>query len=112
MDFVPASDTYLKPNLPLSFMVSFKSLKEKVVGALGTFKAKLAITTVSLIGLVQYAQAAVNFTPISELITAVTALIPSLMELIIALAPLIVTMAIIGFLVVFFRKNILEMLNF
>jgi len=112
MDFVPASDTYLKHNLPLSFMVSFKSLKEKVCGALGTFKAKLAITTVSLIGLVQMASAAVNFTPIAELIAAVTELIPALMELIIALAPLVVTMAVVGFLVVFFRKNILDMLNF
>jgi len=93
-------------------MVSFKSLKEKVCGTLGTFKAKLAVTTVSLVALVQYAQATVNFTPIIELINAVTELIPSLMELIIALAPLIVTMAIIGFLVVFFRKNILDMLNF
>lgn len=87
-------------------------VKEKVAGVLGAFKAKLAITTVLLVGLVQYAQAAVNFTPITELITAVTGLIPSLMELIIALAPLIVTMAIIGFLVIFFRKNILDMLNF
>jgi hypothetical protein len=34
------------------------------------------------------------------------------MELIIALAPLVVTMAVVGFLVVFFRKNILDMLNF
>jgi len=93
-------------------MVSFETVKEKVMGVLGSFKAKLAVTTVSLIGLVQYAQATVNFTPISELIAAVTALIPSLMELIIALAPLIVTMAVVGFLVVFFRKNILDMLNF
>ena len=93
-------------------MVSFETVKEKVVGALGSFKAKLAVTTVSLIGLVQYAQATVNFTPITELINAVTALIPSLMDLIIALAPLIVTMSIIGFLVVFFRKNILDMMNF
>ena len=93
-------------------MSNFDKLKEKVTGVLGSFKAKLAITTVSLIGLVQYAQAAVNFTPIIELITAVTGLIPSLMELVIALAPLIVTMAVVGFLVIFFRKNILEMLNF
>ena len=84
-------------------------VKEKMV----MYKMRiLAVTTVSAVGLVQYAQAAVNFTPISELITAVTVLIPSLMELIIALAPLIVTMSIIGFLVVFFRKNILDMMNF
>jgi len=93
-------------------MVSFETVKEKVMGVLGSFKAKLAVTTVSLVTLVQCAQATVNFTPISELIAAVTALIPSLMELIIALAPLIVTMAVVGFLVVFFRKNILDMLNF
>jgi len=90
-------------------MVSFKSLKEKM--AMNKMRI-LAITTVSLMTLVQYAQAAVNFTPIAELITAVTDLVPALMELIIALAPLIVTMSIIGFLVVFFRKNILDMLNF
>jgi len=87
-------------------------VKEKVTELRGTFKAKLAVTTVSLIALAQTVRATVNFTPITELITAVTGLIPSLMDLIIALAPLIVTMAIIGFLVVFFRKNILDMLNF
>ena len=90
-------------------MSAFDKIKEKVTA----FKMRiLAVTTVSLIGLVQYAHATVNFTPIAELITAVTGLIPSLMDLVIALAPLIVTMAIVGFLVVFFRKNILEMLNF
>jgi uncharacterized membrane protein (Fun14 family) len=91
----------------------FMSFLDKVKEKMAMYKMRiLAVATVSLIGLVQYAQAAVNFTPIAELITAVTELIPSLMELIIALAPLIVTMSIIGFLVVFFRKNILDMLNF
>jgi hypothetical protein len=85
-----------------SFRDTLKANRVKAVGFLAVAGTVL----------VQYAQAAVNFTPITELITAVTGLIPSLMELIIALAPLIVTMAIIGFLVVFFRKNILDMLNF
>lgn len=87
----------------------FDKLKEMVANKKATIA--IAAGTASMF-LVQYAHAAVNFTPITELITAVTGLIPSLMELIIALAPLIVTMAIIGFFVVFFRKNILDMLNF
>lgn len=88
------------------------SLFDKTKGKMAEYKMRiLAVTAVTLTTVVGYAHAAVNFTPIIELITAVTGLIPSLMELVIAIAPLIVTMAIIGFLVVFFRKNILEMMN-
>lgn len=71
----------------------------------------IGIASAGTVTLVGYASATVNFTPITELIQAVTQLIPSLMDLVIAMAPLIVTMAVISFLVIFFRKNILEMLN-
>lgn len=86
-------------------------VKEKMANVFASAKAKLAITTVSLVGLVASVSAAVNFTPITELITAVTGIIPSLMELVVALAPLIITMAIIAFLVGFFRHNILDLLH-
>lgn len=93
-------------------MSFFDKVKEKVVDFFASAKAKLAITTVSLVGLVASVSAAtVNFTPITELITAVTGIIPSLMDLVIALAPLIITMAIIAFLVGFFRHSILDLLH-
>jgi hypothetical protein len=85
-----------------------KAFRDSLMGAKVKIVGGVAATGTVLVG---YASAAINFTPITELITAVTGLIPSLMDLVIALAPLIVTMAIVSFLVVFFRKNILEMLN-
>jgi hypothetical protein len=90
--------------------VSFAhSAQEMIKNKFARVGALVAIGGTSIVGV---ASAAINFTPITELITAVTGLIPSLMDLVIALAPLIVTMAIISFLVIFFRKNILDMLNF
>jgi uncharacterized membrane protein len=82
--------------------------KEMLKNKLSRAGALVAVGGTSIVG---YAHAAINFTPITELIDAVTGLIPSLMSLVIEMAPLIVTMAIISFLVTFFRKNILDMLN-
>jgi len=83
--------------------------KQMITNKFARVGALVAVGGTTIIGSVS---AAINFTPITELIEAVTGLIPSLMDLVIALAPLIVTMAIISFLVIFFRKNILDMLNF
>lgn len=62
-----------------------QSFREKLSEARYRIVGGLSLAGVTLTG---YAHAAVNFTPITELINAVTGLIPSLMDLVIAMAPL------------------------
>jgi hypothetical protein len=87
----------------------FDKVKEKMAGVLGTAKAKLAVTTVSLVGLVQYASAATLNESISPILTSVTELFSKwrsvltcadvpLLALIIAAVPLIIALAVIGFI--------------
>lgn len=78
---------------------------------LAAMKNRLAIAAVSLMSFAGLASAAIDFSNITDLIDAVVGLIPSLMSLVIEIAPLIVTMAIITFLVSFFRDTILGMLR-
>jgi len=52
------------------------------------YKYRLAIAGVSAAGMVGYASAAINFTPIEELLEAVVDLIPTFMDLVVAIAPL------------------------
>lgn len=61
--------------------------------------------------LVPYASAAINFTPIQELLQAVVDLIPTFMDLVVAIAPLIVVIAIVAF-VLKFLDRILSLLQF
>ena len=61
--------------------------KYRAVAALGTAGLFFAGT----------ASAAINFTPIQELLQAVVDLIPTFMDLVVAIAPLIVVIAIVGF---------------
>ena len=76
------------------------------------YKYRLAIAgTAAMSTLAVTASAAVNFTPIQELLEAVVDLIPTFMDLVVAIAPLIVTIGIISF-VLLFLKRILDMLNF
>ena len=70
----------------------------------------LAITTVSLMTLVQYAQAATLNESISPILTSVTELFVPLLSLILAAVPLIVALAVIGF-VLGIMSNILGMLR-
>ena len=70
----------------------------------------LAITTVSLMTLVQYAQAATLNESISPILTSVTELFVPLLSLILAAVPLIVALAVIGF-VLGIMSNILGMLK-
>jgi len=70
----------------------------------------LAITTVSLMTLVQYAQAATLNESISPILTSVTELFVPLLTLILAAVPLIVALAVIGF-VLGIMSNILGMLR-
>jgi len=70
----------------------------------------LAITTVSLMTLVQYAQAATLNESISPILTSVTELFVPLLSLILAAVPLIVALAVIGF-VLGIMANILGMLR-
>ena len=75
------------------------------------FKYRLVIAVASVMSLIGAASAAINFTPIQELLTAVINLIPSFMDLVVAIAPLIVVIAIVAFILKFLDK-IIAMLNF
>ena len=70
------------------------TIKEKVTA----MKMRiLAVTTVSLVTLVQYASAATLNESISPILTSVTELFTPLLALIIAAVPLIIALAVIGF---------------
>ena len=76
-------------------MAFFESLKEKVQGA----KLRiLAVTTVSLVALVQYAQAATLNESIGPILTSVAELFVPLLALVIAAVPLIIAISVIGFI--------------
>jgi|PlaIllAssembly_1097288.scaffolds.fasta_scaffold1237589_1 hypothetical protein len=80
-------------------------------GVVSAFKYRLAMVMTSGLALVGMASAAINFTPIQELLTAVIDLIPSFMDLVVAIAPLVVVIAIVSFILKFLDK-IIAMLNF
>ena len=90
-------------------MTSFEDLKTKAIGYLGTAKVKLAIASVSALGLVQYASADLN-SSIYPIIDSVTLLFVPLLALIIAAVPLIIAIAIIGF-ILGILQGILKMLK-
>jgi hypothetical protein len=92
------------------------ALKEQVSNKVqyATMRTKLAIGGLIAIGgtsIVGTASAAINFTPIEELLDAVVDLVPTFMDLVIAIAPLIVVIAIVGFVLAFLDR-ILQMLKF
>jgi hypothetical protein len=69
----------------------FDKVKEKV----GAAKMKiLAVTTLSLVSLVQYAQAATLNESISPILTSVSALFTPLLDLILAAIPLIIALSV------------------
>ena len=71
----------------------------------------VAVLGAAGLSLVGTASAAINFTPIQELLDAVVDLIPTFMDLVVAIAPLIVVIAIVGFVLAFLDR-ILAMLKF
>jgi hypothetical protein len=81
----------------MGFMSFLDTVKEKMAGVFASAKAKVAITTVSLVGLVQYASAATLNESISPILTSVTELFTPLLALIIAAVPLIIALSVIGF---------------
>ena len=83
-----------------AFRDSLMGAKVKIVGGVATL-GTLAVGNAS---------AAINFTPIKELITATVDLIPSFFDLIINVAPIIVLVSILAFIVRFWDR-ILDMLN-
>ena len=91
-------------------MSFFDTLKEKVMGVFATTKAKLAITSVSLIGLVQYASAGSLNDSVGPLLDSVVALFVPLLALILAAVPLIIAISIIGF-ILGILDGILKMLH-
>ena len=90
-------------------MSLFDTMKEKVKGVLASAKMKLAITSVSLIGLVQYASADLN-SSIYPILADVVLLFVPLLALIIAAVPLIIAISIIGF-ILGLLDGILKMLH-
>ena len=88
-------------------MSTFDTIKEKMA----MYKMRiLAVTTVSLVALVQYAQAATLNESISPILASVTELFVPLLALIIAAVPLMIAMALIGFILGIFAA-ILSKLN-
>ena len=90
-------------------MSLFDTMKEKVKGVLASTKAKLLVTSVSLVGLVQYASADLN-SSIYPILTSVADLFVPLLALIIAAVPLIIAISIIGF-ILGILQGILRMLH-
>lgn len=84
------------------------SVKQMITDKFARVGALVAVGGTSL---VMTASAAINFTPIQELLTAVINLIPSFMDLVVAIAPLVVVIAIVSFILKFLDK-IIAMLNF
>jgi hypothetical protein len=71
------------------------TVKEKMA----SYKMRiLAVTTVSLVTLVQYAQAVSLNESIGPILTSVTELFVPLLALVIAAVPIIIAIAIIGFI--------------
>ena len=64
------------------------TMKEKVKGIFASTKAKLLVTSVSLVGLVQYAQASTLNESISPILTSVAELFVPLLALVIAAVPI------------------------
>jgi len=85
-----------------------RNVKEQAKSKFVRIGAAVAIVGTTLIGT---ASAAVNFTPIQELLTAVISLIPSFMDLVIEVAPIVVLISVVGFIVKFWDR-ILAMFNF
>jgi len=76
-------------------MSFFDTVKEKMA----SYKMRiLAVTTVSLVALVQYAQAATLNESIGPILESVAELFVPLLALIIAAVPLIVAISVIGFI--------------
>jgi hypothetical protein len=71
------------------------TVKEKMASAKMRI---LAVTTVSLVTLVQYASAVTLNESISPILTSVTELFTPLLVLIVAAVPLIIALAVIGFI--------------
>ena len=71
------------------------------------------VKKIALVGIVSTAitstvNAAVNLTPISDLITAINGLVPSIVDLVINLLPL----AVVGIIVVFLKKVFSKAMNY
>ena len=76
-------------------MSTFDTIKEKMA----MYKMRiLAVTTVSLVALVQYAQAATLNESIGPILTSVSELFVPLLALVIAAVPLIIAISVIGFI--------------
>jgi hypothetical protein len=78
----------------MGFMSFLDTVKEKMAGLVASAKMKVAITAVSLVGLVQYASAATLNESISPILTSVTELFTPLLALIIAAVPLIIALSV------------------
>jgi len=85
----------------------FDNLKSRIAMKATVLAASAGAGSIMLM---PYASAAINFTPIQELLEAVVDLIPTFLDLVVAMAPLLVTISIIGF-VIKFLDRILEWLN-
>jgi hypothetical protein len=77
------------------FMSFFDTVKEKVASAKMRI---LAVTTVSLVTLVQYASAATLNESIGPILQSVTELFVPLLALVIGAVPLIIAISVIGFI--------------
>jgi hypothetical protein len=76
-------------------MSTFDTIKEKMA----MYKMRiLAVTTVSLVTLVQYASAATLNESIGPILTSVAELFVPLLALVIAAVPLIIAISVIGFI--------------
>ena len=66
-----------------------------------TWKIRIALLATMAAGMVGYASAAINWTPISEIITGLVEFLPSLLELVMGMLPIIIVIAIVTFIVGF-----------
>ena len=86
------------------------TMKEKARGFIATTKAKFLVASVSLVGLVQYANAGSLNDSVGPILDSVISLFVPLLALIIAAVPLIIAISIIGF-ILGLLDGILKMLH-
>ncbi len=71
---------------------------------------RIALVGLAVSGLGYVSTAAINLTPIEEILDAVVSILPSFLDLILGVLPIIIVLSIAGFIIKFWDK-ILNMLN-
>ena len=64
-----------------------------------TWKIRIAMLATMAAGMVGYASAAINWTPISEIIDGLVSFLPDLLDLVMGMLPIIIVISVVTFVV-------------